>query len=221
MTTNPETTTELDTTPTRSRVRPRLARIATLLMLAIAAVAGVTVASPGTADAAGYRNQWVWYDVYTNDRDYELIIYYGPTGAPQMAYADVNNNTVWDAATDLTPSFGAKGWLFNVDERGGWDALHTSDGRTFSSIGGCSSGGGSSNSMVGGGWSYSSQTQDSVYGLWWCTSSSLLTGRISAPNLTGNMLATLSTLSNLAPSMHCYSYQAYYWGGRCNSTPRY
>ena len=210
------------TTGTTRRPRRSLARAAAMVTLALAAIASGLGSTPNRADAATYRNQWVRYDGNYSDSDYEFVVWYDAYGRATQAYADVNNNGRWDAWTALNNGW-ALGWLFNVDEVGGWDALVTSNGTTYSSIGGCGSA--PTSSIVGGGWLSSSITllyTDTVYGSSWCSMSSSLTGRISAPNLTGNWLYTLSTLSKLAPSMHCSNYTAYYWpsDGLCHSYPR-
>lgn len=219
-----QTTTDDATLEPRTgrRTRRHLARFAVMAAVAVASIAGSLVTTAGTADAATYRNQWVLYDGNRTDYDNEFAVYYDAYGRATQAWADVNNNGRWDSWTSLVNGQ-AHGWLFDLNEAGGWDALVTSNGTTYSNIGGC--GTGPTSSLIGGGYYSSGVTvryNDTVYGLSWCTMSSSLTGRISAPNLTGNWLYTLSTLSTLAPSMHCYNYAPYYspTTRQCHSYPR-
>jgi hypothetical protein len=180
-----------------------LRRIATVVVAAGVILGSTAMASPASAATS---NQWVAYDLVTTDRDYEMWIYFDAYGRATQVYADVNNNGTLDAWSRLRNGQ-PEAWLFNTvyEFDGRWDTMLNSNGDTYSNMS-CTSG--ASGGLVGGGY-YSAGLAttwiDPVYGLGWCSGSSRLNGIITAPNLTGDYVLTLTRLVGVAPALHCYN----------------
>lgn len=206
-------TTEHTTTPTARSNGRRRRMLAAGLLAAVASVFAVGLgASPAGAATA---NGWYQYDADRNGY-HDTAVWYA-NGRPTEIYQDTNRNSVYDThlavnATgritwgrfDLNHTgsyetivfFDLAGlpWLVlsNADERGGWDSLRElSTGRVWR--------------YQGSGYNGISHV-DPYLGMSWQTSSSFLTGYISAPTFDGNISLKLTQVIGLAAAMHPYRF---------------